>query len=68
MMDDSRRGEQDPGLCGHCVHAQIIRNDRGSTFFLCRRSATDPEFPKYPRLPVLYCRGFTPAAAPPGIC
>jgi hypothetical protein len=58
MMNDSRRAEQDAGLCARCEHAQIVRNTRGSTFYLCRLSATDPRFPKYPRLPVLNCAGF----------
>jgi hypothetical protein len=35
-----------------------IESDRGSTFYRCELSATDPKFPKYPRLPVLHCRGF----------
>jgi len=47
------------GLCADCTHAQKIRNDRGSQFILCRLSATDPNFPKYPRLPVLTCPGFS---------
>jgi hypothetical protein len=45
------------GLCDTCVHQQIVRNTRGSVFSLCRRSRTDPEFPRYPRIPVLACRG-----------
>jgi hypothetical protein len=59
MMNDRGGDRQEtPGLCGHCVHAQIIRSNRGSVFYLCRLSATDPRFPKYPRLPVLRCDGF----------
>jgi len=64
-MNDTRGDEQDAGLCACCVHALIIRNDRGSRFYLCRLSSTDPRFPKYPRLPVLRCVGFTPAADDP---
>ena len=45
------------GLCARCKHVRIIRSDRGSVFFLCRRSATDLAYPQYPRLPVLFCRG-----------
>jgi hypothetical protein len=45
------------GLCAHCKHVRVIRSDRGSLFYLCRRSATDPSYPQYPRLPVLFCRG-----------
>jgi len=37
-----------------------MESDRGSTFFLCQRSASDARFPKYPRLPVLQCVGFDP--------
>jgi hypothetical protein len=46
------------GLCADCRFMRLIQSDRGSTFFLCARSATDPTFPKYPRLPVLQCRGY----------
>jgi hypothetical protein len=46
------------GLCMDCKHMRPIRSDRGSTFFLCERSATQPDFPKYPRLPVLQCSGY----------
>lgn len=35
-----------------------IVSDRGSVFFLCQLSKADPSFPKYPRLPVLQCRGY----------
>jgi hypothetical protein len=45
------------GLCDTCVHQQIVRNTRGSVFSLCRRSRDEPEFPRYPRVPVLECRG-----------
>lgn len=48
----------DPGLCATCHHAQKITSDRGSEFWLCLRGLTDPEFLKYPRLPVVRCRGF----------
>ena len=46
------------GLCDTCLHMRRITSDRGADFFLCRLSANDPSFPKYPRLPVLTCRGF----------
>jgi hypothetical protein len=48
----------DAGLCATCQHQQIVRNTRGSTFSLCRRSKTQPEYPRYPRLPVVECRGW----------
>ena len=48
------------GLCETCVHARRIESARGSVFWLCRKSEEDARFPKYPRLPVLRCSGFTP--------
>jgi hypothetical protein len=45
------------GLCDTCVHQRIVRNTRGSVFSLCERSRDEPEFPRYPRVPVLACRG-----------
>ncbi|HEU5022678.1 MAG TPA: hypothetical protein VFT60_12335 [Bryobacteraceae bacterium] len=36
-----------------------MRNDRGSVFLMCLLSKTDPRFPKYPRLPVLSCAGYS---------
>ena len=48
------------GLCANCRFMQQIQSDRGSTFLLCQRSATDKSFPKYPRLPVLQCPGYAP--------
>lgn len=51
------------GLCDTCVHQYLVRNTRGSTFSRCERSKTDPSFPKYPRVPVLECRGYEPRPA-----
>jgi len=48
------------GLCLDCKFMREMTSDRGSTFYLCERSAFDPEFPKYPRLPVRQCRGYEP--------
>lgn len=30
------------------------------TFYLCERSLSDPDFPKYPRIPVIECRSYEP--------
>jgi hypothetical protein len=46
------------GLCADCQHMRQIKSDRGSIFYMCELSATDPNFPKYPRLPVLRCSGY----------
>jgi hypothetical protein len=48
------------GLCELCQYQRVIGNTRGSTFSMCERSKTDPDYPKYPRLPVLECAGFEP--------
>jgi hypothetical protein len=47
------------GLCRTCIHAKVITTPRGSTFYLCHVSETDPRFPKYPVLPVTRCSGYT---------
>jgi hypothetical protein len=46
------------GLCFSCVHARVVRSDRGSLFYQCLRSLTDPNYPKYPRLPMRQCPGY----------
>jgi hypothetical protein len=52
------------GLCGQCAFMRPMQNDRGSKFYLCERSATDPNFPKYPRLPVSECAGYLARVVP----
>lgn len=54
-----------PGLCASCVNVRVIESRRGSRFFLCELSKTDPRFPKYPPLPVLRCAGYAPVAIGP---
>lgn len=49
------------GLCNLCRYQQLVPTTRGSLFSLCRRSREDPSFPRYPRVPVIECRGFEPA-------
>ena len=46
------------GLCASCGFMRRIISDRGSAFYLCERSASDPVYPKYPRLPVKACPGY----------
>ena len=46
------------GLCARCAHAQVITSGRGSRFVMCGRARSEPEYPRYPRLPVRECRGF----------
>ena len=45
------------GLCDSCRHQRVIRTTRGSSFSMCERSKEDPDYPKYPRLPVKECEG-----------
>lgn len=47
------------GLCDDCTHARVITSDRGSQFLFCQLSQSNPQFPKYPRLPVLRCSGYS---------
>ncbi len=54
MIADTRRA----GLCGDCLFARIVESARGSTFWRCARSETEPRFPKYPPLPVRECAGY----------
>lgn len=54
----------DPGLCEACRHSRRIVSDRGSAFYLCQLSFSDPRFPKYPPLPVLECPGYSVAGRP----
>jgi hypothetical protein len=54
-------GQKRAGLCADCVHSRRIESDRGSIFFLCRLALVDPQFQKYPRLPVLSCPGYQKA-------
>jgi hypothetical protein len=54
------------GLCAGCRHVRTIRSNRGSVFYLCRRSLMDPGYPQYPRLPVLFCRGYEAAGSDAG--
>jgi hypothetical protein len=50
------------GLCADCRHGRKIESDRGSAFWRCELSQSNPQFPKYPRLPVLTCSGYQKAS------
>jgi 3-isopropylmalate/(R)-2-methylmalate dehydratase large subunit len=66
MMNDPRgsgqAGGDRAGLCERCAHVQIVTTARGSRFYLCRLSFSDPRFPRYPPIPVLRCAGYQPGA------
>ena len=65
-MDAFKESEESrAGLCASCRHVKKNRSDRGAVFYYCRKSETDPNFRKYPPLPVRTCPGFEPVSAPP---
>ena len=45
------------GLCGTCIHAEVIVSGKGSKFLFCGRSRKEPDYERYPHLPVLRCPG-----------
>jgi hypothetical protein len=55
MTEDSPRSA---GLCETCRYVRILESNTGSRFYLCRLSAANPLFPKYPRIPVEACPGY----------
>lgn len=60
---EPERAKRPNGLCDSCLHQRVVENTRGSRFSLCERSRTDDAYPKYPRTPVLECRGWEPTDA-----
>lgn len=54
------------GLCDSCAHQRLIGNTRGSTFSMCQLGTTDPDWPKYPRMPVLACPRYEAGAGGTG--
>ena len=53
------------GLCADCQHCRIVKSER-STFYMCRLALTNPEYRKYPPVPVLRCRGYVVLSAAEG--
>jgi GNAT superfamily N-acetyltransferase len=58
MSGPGRDEVEAAGLCASCEYVQRIDSARGSRFYLCERSRTDPSYPRYPRLPVRACAGY----------
>jgi len=48
-----------PGLCATCEHLRLLASPR-SVFVRCGLAETDPDFARYPPLPVRACRGYLP--------
>ena len=46
------------GLCAACRHVQVVKSAKGSFFVLCGLAKSNPQFNKYPLLPVFHCTGF----------
>ena len=57
-MPEIKINVETAGLCVDCANARRIESSRGSVFVLCELSRNDPQFAKYPRLPVLTCAGY----------
>jgi hypothetical protein len=57
MGRDLEQERRSVGLCSDCRFAKRIDSGKGSRFFFCRRSESDPGYPRYPGLPVLSCAG-----------
>jgi hypothetical protein len=53
------------GLCSSCRHARTKSTPRGSAFWRCELAGQNPDFPRYPALPVTRCEGYEEADGPP---
>jgi hypothetical protein len=58
MNRDGPKPPVEAGLCPECANARRVESERGSVFVMCQLSATDANYPKYPRLPVFSCAGY----------
>lgn len=60
-MPQERPPETDRvGLCRSCRFGDAVASSRGAEFWRCLRSLEEPEYSRYPRLPVVVCRGYEP--------
>ena len=47
------------GLCASCRHADTVPHPRDAeAYCMCGLSESDPQYDKYPRLPVQNCPGY----------
>jgi len=46
------------GICSSCEHQRLVTSGRGSAFSMCEVGLRDPDWPKYPPMPVLRCPRF----------
>ena len=66
MTSTSILGQLEHGLCGGCRHSRLVSSAKGTAYLLCERSFSDPQFSKYPPIPVIQCAGFEQKAGPKG--
>jgi len=60
-MAKAREGDEAAvGRCASCRHASTQESARGSVFWRCLRADRDPDYPRYPPLPVRECPGHEP--------
>jgi hypothetical protein len=52
------------GLCDTCDHQKLIKSGRGSVFSMCQLGLRDPDWPKYPRMPVERCPRYAHVSSP----
>ena len=46
------------GLCALCKHVKLVAAAHDNVYILCGLHKTNPQFEKYPRLPVFKCSGY----------
>ncbi|HPG24068.1 MAG TPA: hypothetical protein PLW10_00410 [Myxococcota bacterium] len=54
------------GLCATCRHHRAQPTRRGTVFSRCQRADVDPDYLRYPPLPVRVCPGFERAISDRG--
>lgn len=65
-QENSKSEREKAGLCFDCLFCRRQESKRGSMFLRCGRADTEPDFNRYPELPVRECRGYE-SREPPGI-
>ena len=55
------------GLCAQCAHQKLVKSGRGSEFSMCKLGLKDPDWPKYPRMPVVRCPRFARTVGHPQV-
>jgi hypothetical protein len=50
------------GLCDSCNHQKLVKSGRGSLFSMCQLGLRDPDWPKYPPMPVERCPRYAPVS------